>query len=93
MGCLCVLYGFAVIYLYNHRIIAVIMYVHMRQQKMLQIILDNFFGKLNVSKWAKMTGISTDTALRDMKDLVKKGILEQEGSGRSTSYRVKNERK
>ena len=69
------------------------MYVHMRQQKMLQIILDNFFGKLNVSKWAKMTGISTDTALRDMKDLVKKGILEQEGSGRSTSYRVKNERK
>ncbi len=61
-----------------------------RQQKMLQILLDNFFGKLNVSKWAKMTGISTDTALRDMQDLVNKEILEQEGSGRSTCYHLKN---
>ena len=59
-----------------------------RQQKMLQVLLDDFFGKLNVSKWAKMTKISTDTALRDIQDLVKKGILEQEGGGRSTSYKL-----
>ena len=57
---------------------------------MLQILLDNFFGKLNVSKWAIMTKTSTDTALRDIWDLVKKGVLEQEESGgRSTSYRLK----
>ncbi|WP_235643991.1 Fic family protein [[Flexibacter] sp. ATCC 35208] len=63
---------------------------NVRQQKMLQVILDDFFGKLNVSKWAKMTKISTDTALRDIQDLVKKNILEQEGSGKNTSYRLKN---
>ena len=63
---------------------------NVRQQKMLQALLDDFFGKLNVSKWAKMTKISTDTALRDIQDLVKKDILEQEGSGKSTSYKLKN---
>lgn len=63
---------------------------NLRQQKMLQILLDNFFGKLNVSKWATMTKTSTDTALRDIQDLIKKGVLEQEESGgRSTSYRLK----
>jgi len=61
-----------------------------RQQKMLDIMLDDFYGKLNVSKWAKITGCSTDTALRDIQDLVAKGILEKEdGGGRSTSYRLK----
>lgn len=61
-----------------------------RQQKMLQILLDDFFGKLNVSKWSRITKISTDTALRDIQDLVKKEILIQEGSGRSTSYTLKS---
>lgn len=60
-----------------------------RQQKMLQALLDDFFGKLNVSKWAKITKTSTDTALRDIQDLVRKDILEQEGSGRSTGYMLK----
>ena len=27
---------------------------NLRQQKMLHVLLDNFFGKLNVSKWATM---------------------------------------
>ena len=57
---------------------------------MLHVLLDNFFGKLNVSKWATMTKTSTDTALRDIQDLIRKGILEQENSGgRSTSYRLR----
>ncbi|MES2827311.1 MAG: Fic family protein [Bacteroidota bacterium] len=61
-----------------------------RQRKMLEMLLENFFGKLNVSKWATMTKASTDTALRDIQDLLKKDILEQEKSGgRSTSYRLK----
>jgi len=63
---------------------------NLRQQKMLHVLLDNFLGKLNVSKWATMTKTTTDTALRDIQDLVKKGILEQENSGgRSTSYRLR----
>ena len=61
-----------------------------RQQKILQMLLDDFYGKLNVSKYAKITKVSTDTALRDIQDLVGKNILEQEGSGRSTSYKLVN---
>ncbi len=58
-----------------------------RQQKILELLLDDFFGKLTVSKYAKITKVSTDTSLRDIQDLMSKGILEQEGSGRSTSYK------
>jgi Fic family protein len=58
-----------------------------RQKKMVDALLDDFFGALNTSKWAKMTGCSTDTALRDIKDLVDKGVLVQlEAGGRSTGY-------
>ncbi len=57
-----------------------------RQQKILQLLLDDFFGKLTVSKYAKITKVSTDTSLRDIQDLMAKGIIAQEGSGRSTSY-------
>lgn len=60
-----------------------------RQQKILHLLLDDFFGNLSVSKYAKITKTSTDTALRDLQDLVKKEVLEQQGSGRSTSYRLK----
>lgn len=60
-----------------------------RQQKMLQLLLEDFFGNLNVSKYAKIAKTSTDTALRDLQDLVKKEVLEQQGAGRSTSYRLK----
>lgn len=59
-----------------------------RQQKILQLLLDDFFGKLTVSKFAKITKVSTDTSLRDIQDLMSKGIIEQEGSGRSTSYKL-----
>ena len=59
-----------------------------RQQKILQLLLDDFFGKLTVSKYAKITKVSTDTSLRDIQDLMAKGIIEQEGSGRGTSYKL-----
>jgi Fic family protein len=59
-----------------------------RQQKMLQLLLDDFFGKLTVSKYAKITKVSTDTSLRDIQDLMAKDIIVQEGSGRGTSYRL-----
>ena len=60
-----------------------------RQQKILSLLLDDFFGKLQVSKYAIITKTSPDTALRDLQDLVKKGVMEMEGSGRGTSYKIK----
>jgi len=62
-----------------------------RQKLMLNKLLDgNFVGKLQSSKWAKMCKCSQDTAIRDIKDLIEKGILQQEESGgRSTNYALK----
>ncbi|MBK6526956.1 MAG: Fic family protein [Crocinitomicaceae bacterium] len=58
-----------------------------RQKKILNKLLDGLDGKLNTSKWAKMTKCSTDTALRDVTDLMTKKILRKEtGGGRSTNY-------
>ncbi|WP_069657757.1 Fic family protein [Arcticibacter eurypsychrophilus] len=58
-----------------------------RQQYMVSVLLDEFYGKLTSSKWAKMTKSSPDTALRDIQDLIEKGILEKEtGGGRNTAY-------
>jgi len=58
-----------------------------RQRAMLVQLLDNFKGKLNTSKWAKLAKCSQDTAHRDILDLVEKGILARNPEGgRSTSY-------
>lgn len=61
-----------------------------RQTLMLNRLLDgDFVGKLQSSKWAKIFKCSQDTAIRDIKDLIDKGILQQEeAGGRSTSYRL-----
>ena len=41
------------------------------------------------SKWAKIAKTSTDTALRDIKDLVEKGILRQsDEGGRNACYEL-----
>ena len=58
-----------------------------RQRDMLNRLLDGFEGKLTSSKWAKIENCSPDTALRDITDLLQRGILTRdEGGGRSTSY-------
>lgn len=58
-----------------------------RQRTMLNRLKIGFVGKLTTSKWAKICKVSSDTALRDIKDLVDRGILKQDTSGgRSTSY-------
>lgn len=63
--------------------------INERQRLMINRLFDDFFGKLTSSKWAKMTKTSTDTALRDIKDLMNKGILQQEDAGgRSAGYRL-----
>ena len=63
--------------------------INERQRIILNKLFDGFEGKLQTSKWAKITKTSTDTALRDIKDLVKKGILKQttEG-GRNINYEL-----
>ncbi len=58
-----------------------------RQRVMITRLLDGFEGKLTSGKWAKITKTSPDTALRDITDLVDRGILRKApGGGRSTSY-------
>jgi Fic family protein len=58
-----------------------------RQRDMLNRLLDGFEGKLTSSKYAAIEKTSPDTALRDITDLVERGILtKDEGGGRSTSY-------
>ena len=58
-----------------------------RQRLMLNRLLDGFEGHLTTSKWATITKSSSDTALRDILDLVDRGILMRNpGAGRSTSY-------
>jgi Fic family protein len=58
-----------------------------RQHDMVDRLLGGFEGKLTSSKWARIEQCSPDTALRDINDLVERGILAKEpGGGRSTSY-------
>jgi Fic family protein len=58
-----------------------------RQRRVINRLLDGFEGKLTTSKWAKLVKASQDTALRDIDDLVRRGILMKEAAGgRSTSY-------
>ena len=58
-----------------------------RQRNMLNRLLNGFEGKLNTSKWAKITKCSPDTALRDIEDLIQRGVLiKAAAGGRSTHY-------
>jgi Fic family protein len=61
--------------------------INERQRLVLNRLLDGFEGKLTTSKWAKLAKCSQDTALRDILQLVERGILARNPEGgRSTSY-------
>lgn len=63
--------------------------INERQRKILNMLFDKFEGKLQSSKWAKINKTSSDTALRDIKDLIEKGILQQTNEGgRSVNYEL-----
>ena len=47
-----------------------------RQRMVLNMFLDGYEGKINTKHWAGMAGCSKDTALRDIQDLVAKGVME-----------------
>jgi Fic family protein len=58
-----------------------------RQRSMITRLLERFEGKLTTSKWAALTKSSQDTALRDIQQLVERGVLVRNAAGgRSTSY-------
>lgn len=58
---------------------------------MINRLLNGFEGKLTSSKWAKLVKCSQDTALRDIEDPIRKGILTKDmAGGRSTSYLLAN---
>ncbi len=60
-----------------------------RQRKVINLLFDGFEGVLNSSKWYKINHCSQDTAIRDINDLLQKGILRQtDGRGRNTSYEL-----
>lgn len=63
--------------------------INERQRLILNKLFDDFEGKLQTSKWAKIAKTSTDTALRDIKDLVGKGILKKtDDGGRNVNYEL-----
>ncbi len=60
-----------------------------RQVRILNRLLDGFEGKLTSSKWARMNRCSQDTANRDIRDLIDRGILVRgPNGGRSTHYEL-----
>jgi Fic family protein len=64
-----------------------------RQIKVLNRLLDGFEGKLTTSKWAALAKCSSDTALRDITELLQHGVFQKTSAGgRSTSYELTSER-
>ena len=60
-----------------------------RQVKLVNRLLDGLEGKLTSSKWATIARCSPDTALRDITDLLARGVLRKsDAGGRSTSYEM-----
>lgn len=60
-----------------------------RQREVLNLYLDGYPGKLTAKNWAKRVKVSLDTASRDIKDLVEKGILiPQHGKVRDVFYGI-----
>ena len=61
--------------------------INQRQRLVLNRLLDGFEGNLTTSKWAKIAKCSSDTALRDIAELVERGVLVRNAAGgRSTTY-------
>jgi Fic family protein len=58
-----------------------------RQVLMLNRVLDGVDTRLNTRQWARCARCSTDTALRDLQQLLALGVIERlPGGGRSTAY-------
>ncbi len=63
--------------------------INTRQRLVINYLYDNYakeIGFLRTSTYAKLTKCSTDTALRDLQDLVAKKMLNARASGKKTNY-------
>lgn len=61
-----------------------------REQNLVGILREKSDKKISSTKWAEISRISHDSALRDLNSLLKKGILaKSNGKGRSTKYELK----
>lgn len=61
--------------------------MNQRQVKVVNKLWDGFDGKLTSAKWAKICKTSQPTALRDINDLIQKGILAKcDGGSKNSSY-------
>ena len=62
-----------------------------RQIELLNRLLDGFDGNLTNRKWAVIAKCSSDTALRDITELLDKGVLMKAAAGgRSTHYQLRS---
>ena len=60
-----------------------------RQTKTLNIFLDGYEAKITSKNWANLNNCSTDTANRDIQDLVTKGVLREDLPGaKRPSYSI-----
>jgi Fic family protein len=62
-----------------------------RQRKIINYLYDNYdkeTGFLRTSVYAKLMDCSTDTALRDLQDMVEKGMMHSENNGKKTNYLI-----
>jgi len=65
--------------------------INERQRLIINYLYDSYnkeIGFLRTSTYAQQAKCSTDTALRDLQDLVTKGMLKVEDSGKKTNYLV-----
>ena len=61
--------------------------VNERQRDIINRLLDGMEGKLTTTRWARMAKCSQDTALRDITNLMQRGLLVRSlQGGRSTTY-------
>lgn len=64
-----------------------------RQTQVLNHVLDGMEGKLTNAKWAAIGKCSADTALRDINDLLERGVLRRlEGADGTRGMRYKPNR-
>jgi len=60
-----------------------------RQCAIINLLLGDFYGHLTTSKYARLAKCSTNAALRDIRELLARGVIARNpGGGRSTSYRL-----